>query len=579
MRFLFTVFLLCFLYVPIFAEEAYLPESANPKTYQKISECYARDDITFYTSRGGILGDWKDWKNIKIFEDGCFAKYENRLYFSGQYFSYWDHKKDEMVIVTPDITTFHIVKFQSGVFLWLDKNYIFHGNVALDIPTGFDITKMKYLEYGYMTDGKMLYYMGSADGSILRIEGIDIASFGVFVSPMWLRFLYDKHGVYDDRFVAAKKRNEDDRHIDYINVKELRSYPTHDFHTLTESGVFIFDSKNVYSPEITVPVDMPTFWVFPDTSLARDKNHIYTPTGKTLSGLDIRKYEYIGNGVIRSKWKLWIGCKYEVGCDGYELTGFDVPTFQKKPSGFADKNGYYDLYFNPIKKPKIDIFSYTGSSSYFHNSKNVLYREWWDEYNILTGATLHGFVAFSGTLYATDSDSCWFEGSRFPCSSKTFRVIEPWRALDAMSVYYQHKKIIGADPKSFTGIDTRGFNWIETDHYMRDKNRIYYDDRVIRGSDPKTFFLMKDLHAKDKKNIYYAGWKIEWADYKTYTPLRYSFARDKNAFYFAGTRLEQIKNPKAVKIISRESLEYGGKIRNYWCFVSEESRKSPSCNE
>jgi hypothetical protein len=66
----------------------------------------------------------------------------------------------------------------------LDKNYIFHGNVALDIPTGFDITKMKYLEYGYMTDGKMLYYMGSADGSILRIEGIDIASFGVFVSPM-----------------------------------------------------------------------------------------------------------------------------------------------------------------------------------------------------------------------------------------------------------------------------------------------------------------------------------------------------------------------------------------------------------
>jgi hypothetical protein len=33
----------------MFAEESYLPESANPKTYKKISECYARDDITFYT--------------------------------------------------------------------------------------------------------------------------------------------------------------------------------------------------------------------------------------------------------------------------------------------------------------------------------------------------------------------------------------------------------------------------------------------------------------------------------------------------------------------------------------------------
>ena len=117
MRFLFAVFLLCVLFVPIFAEEIYLPESANPKTYQKISECYARDDITFYTSRGGILGEWKDWKNIKIFEDGCFAKYENRLYFAGQYFSYWDNKNSDMIIVTPDTTTFHVVKFQSGVFL------------------------------------------------------------------------------------------------------------------------------------------------------------------------------------------------------------------------------------------------------------------------------------------------------------------------------------------------------------------------------------------------------------------------------------------------------------------------------
>ena len=579
MRFLFAVFLLCFLFVPIFAEEIYLPESANPKTYQKISECYARDDITFYTSRGGILGDWKNWKNIKILEDGCFAKIGNQILFAGQYFGYWDHSKNETITVTPDNSTFQVVKFQSGVFLWLDKNYIFHGNVALDIPTGFDITKMKYLPNEYMTDGKELYFIGSVDGSILRIEGIDIASFWVFVSPMGQRFLYDKHGVYNDRFVATKHRTEDDRHIAYMNMKELKSYPTHDFQTLTESGAFVFDSKNVYSPVITVLVDMSTFWLFPDERLARDQNHIYTPTGKTISGVNIWNYIYIWNGVIRSRWKLFVWCRSEVGCDGYELTGFDVSTFQKTPSGFADKNGYYDLYFNSTKKPKIDIFPYTGSSSYFHNSENVFLRWWGDEYSVLTGATIQGFVAFSGTLYATESGSCWFEGSRFPCSSKTFRVIEPWRALDAMNVYYQSKKIIGADPKSFTGIDTGGFNWIETDHYMRDKNRIYYDDRVIKNSDPNTFVLMKDIHAKDKRNIYYAWWKVEWADYKTYTPLRWSFARDRNHFYFAGISLQQIKNPKAVKIISRDSLSYNGKTRPYWCFASKKSSTYPACNE
>ena len=79
------------------------------------------------------------------------------------------------------------------------------------------------------------------------------------MSPMGQRFLYDKHGVYNDRFVATKHRTEDDRHIAYMNMKELKSYPTHDFQTLTESGAFVFDSKNVYSPVITVLVDISTF--------------------------------------------------------------------------------------------------------------------------------------------------------------------------------------------------------------------------------------------------------------------------------------------------------------------------------
>lgn len=578
MRFFFGLLIFISLSWEIFAWEVYLPESANPKTYKKISECYARDDITFYTVWGRILWDWKDWKNIKIFEDGCFSKLGNRMYFGGQYFSYWDNKKSEAVIVTPDASTFHMVKFQSGVFLWVDKDYIFHGNVALKIPTGFDISKMKYLQNDYITDGKSIYYMGSADGTILRIEGIDIPSFWVFVSPNWYRFLYDRSGAYNDAFIPSKQRIEDDPHIAYININEMKSYPSYDFKTLTESWVFVFDSKNVYSPDISVPIDMMTFWLFPDGQLAWDKNQIFTPTGKTISWVEIWSYEYIGNGVIRSKWKLFIWCKYEIGCDGYELTGFDVASFRKTLAWFADKSGYYDVYFRPIQKP-LDIISYTWSADYYHDSKNVFTHIWWDEYSVLTGADIGTFVTFSGTSYAKDIDSCWFEWSSFSCRAKNFRAIEAWRALDDTYVYYQDKKIIGANPKTFTGIHTGGFNWIETYHYMRDKNRIYYDNRAIINSDPKTFILMKDLHSKDKNSIYYAWWKIEWADYKTYTPLRYSFARDKNHYYFAGTQLQKIKNPQAVKIISRDSLEYDGKIRNSWCFVSEESSISPSCNE
>jgi DKNYY family len=575
------IIILCLLVIiPIHlnASEPYLPESANPRTYVQISDCYAHDDVTAYTTQGLILGDWDDWKGIRILVDGCTILHRGGYLYSGQHFAYWDHSRDEQVIVTPDARTFRVIHTQSGALLWIDKNYIFHGNVAFRIPKDFDISKMKYLQYDYMTDGKNLYYMGSADGTILRIEGIDIPSFWVFESSMWKRFLYDKNGAYNDAFVPSKQRAQDESHIWYVSSKWMKQYSSYDFQTLTESWIFIFDSKNIYSPDISVGVDMKTFRLFPDGQLAWDKNHIFTPTGKVIEGIDTWSYEYIGNGVVKSRWKLFVGCKNEIGCDGYELTGFDVDTFHQTDSGFADANNDYDPYFRPIQKRISPMIAYSGSS-YYHDVKNIFFQPWSDQYDILTGAHIGTFVAFSGTLYAKDSGSCWFEWISFDCNSKTFRAFEAWRALDSTSVYYQNKKIIGADPKSFTGIYTWGFNWIETHHYMRDKSRVYYDDRPILDSDPNTFVLMKDLHSKDKNNIYYAGWKIEWSDYKTYIPLRYSFARDKNHFYFAGTRLELIKYPKAVEIVSRESLRYNGYIRQYWCFGSISSDVHSMCNE
>lgn len=566
MRFFLILFIYTLFSTQIFAEEHYLPESADPKTYVQISECYAHDDITFYSPRWVILGDWKDWKKIKILEDGCFAKIDNRILFDGQSPYYWDNNKNEMITVYPDSKTFHILQFQRGVYLWMDKSYLFAWSVALKIPKWFEISKMRYLQYGYVTDEKNLYYIGSADGSILRIEGIDISSFWVFMSPMWQRFLYDKYGTYNDAFFPSKQRTEDESHIAYINIKEMKSYSSYDFKSLTESWVFVFDSKNIYSPNISVSVDMQTFRLFFDGQLAWDKNHIYTPTWKVISGIDSSNYEYLWKGIIRSNRKLFMWCKPEIDCDWYELTWFDVLSFQVISTGFMDKNGYYDLYFNPIEKPNFDLVNYTGSVSYYHDSKNVLYHVWWNEYQILTGAKLQSFTTFSWTSYAKDSRFCWFEWTWFFCNANTFTPIENWRGKDSKNVYYQNKNIIVADPHSFTGINTWGFNWIETYHYMWDKNRVYYDDRFIRDSDPKTFELMKDLHSKDKNNIYYAGWKIQWVDYNTFTPLRYSFARDKNHFYFAGIILDQIKNPNDVIIVGRNHLRYDGKMKYYECF-------------
>ena len=92
----------------------------------------------------------------------------------------------------------------------------------------------------------------------------------------------------------------------------------------------------------------------------------------------------------------------------------------------------------------------------------------------------------------------------------SFTTIEAWFAKDNKSVYYQTKKIPGADSKTFEKFTaTGGYNWIETTHYSIDKNHVYYDDHIIQDANPKAFSLMKDLQSKDDRNIYYAGWKIK----------------------------------------------------------------------
>lgn len=559
----------------VFAEDIYLPESANPKTYTVISDCYAHDDVTFYTKQGRILGNYTDWKSIQIFKDGCFAKNNGKILYAGESFIHFDSTGNNPLYLSPNEKTFRVVPFGSGV-VGVDKKYLYMGNYAYFLPKWIDVNHLQRLDGQYFHDGKFLYsFFASFDGILSQITGFDIPTLDVWIDPNGSSHLYDKNGFY-----IEKQNGNSLKNLKKTSVNEdYMRYAKFDTNTMVQTGIFLYDKYNIYLPLDFPKADISSFQVLPDY-FSKDKDHIYSPTGKILSMIDVKSYEYIGNSIFRSHGKLYQWCQYEIGCDGYTLTGFDVTTFHKTIWGFADKNGNYDWYLRTIsgKTLKEDIVPYDDFREYFHDTKNVYIQNWWWEtYSILTGAIQSTFVTFSGNLYAKDSRSCWFEGARFSCNPRNFTTIEAWFAKDNKSVYYQTRKIPGADPKTFEKFTaTWGYNWIETTHYSIDKNHVYYDDRVIKDANPRTFSLMKDLQSKDDKYIYYAGWKIQWADYGSYTPLHYSFARDKNHFYFAGIILNAINKPGDVKITNRDTLEYNGKVKNYWCFNNEVN--SSMCN-
>ena len=67
---------------------------------------------------------------------------------------------------------------------------------------------------------------------------------------------------------------------------------------------------------------------------------------------------------------------------------------------------------------------------------------------------------------------------------------------DSKNVYYKENIIQGADPVSFTILNT---------NYSKDKNNVYHQGVLIKNAHPASFQVIDVYNAKDKNNEYYKG--------------------------------------------------------------------------
>lgn len=197
----------------------------------------------------------------------------------------------------------------------------------------------------------------------------------------------------------------------------------------------------------------------------------------------------------------------------------------------------------------------------------------------------------------------WNEGSgqhksKLDANPKTFEIFEfDNYAKDDKSVFYQGKKIIGADAKTFEAIDEfyakdKNYGWYGSDtiktskgksfkiinsYYSTDGYDVFYTTEPLKMLEPKNFKFVigeNDLETwtTDGKYYYYNQFKVPSEDYKNLTiyPESGGISKDKKWVYFLDHKLNyNIEGKKVVDTIDINSFKVTGYIEcrdKFGCF-------------
>ena len=117
----------------------------------------------------------------------------------------------------------------------------------------------------------------------------------------------------------------------------------------------------------------------------------------------------------------------------------------------------------------------------------------------------------------------------------------PWFVYhDQSSWMTNYKRIGGADHNSFVEVTKEG----GYDSYAKDKNNVYYRTEKIAGADPKTFSSLESSYgtswAKDNNYVYFKGEVISGADAKAQgETLACGYYKDMKHVFFENRLIEE----------------------------------------
>ncbi|HRH70058.1 MAG TPA: DKNYY domain-containing protein [Flavobacteriales bacterium] len=125
-----------------------------------------------------------------------------------------------------------------------------------------------------------------------------------------------------------------------------------------------------------------------------------------------------------------------------------------------------------------------------------------------------------------------------PCDIASFSVVDYHYALDMDHVFYEGRRIPGAEPGGFVVLGTC---------YARDGRGVFFRDERIEGADPATFALFSEnensrgevYYAQDKDHIYVNAAPFKGVDRASFRILDEKYTVDTNGVYF---RMKKVAN-------------------------------------
>lgn len=448
-------------------------KGADPKTFREFPETsYSRDknNLYYYYGEDKFLG--KIDENKFEFLDDFIIRNGNEIYFYGNKLKLKDAKKFKLIKNTGIMTTSKIIVYGKN-----DENvYVVTPDDApgnIRIIENADKDTFEVMENNrYSKDKNNIYYLGNY--GIVKLEDVDRVS---FVISEQFPFSYDRKNVY----YAGKKVNgvtsaglkvirRPNEPINFIsdnknlyrlveifdeNNRELKSVkavavknPKVDFKTFEifdEWPNYFHDKNNVYYENklYQIPLkkiedaDRKSFTLL-NSEFSKDNKNVYY-YGNKIKDLNSEEFEFEGNNFIKdldivyflkNKDKAY-ALKTEIGKETYEIVPLNVDTESFKYSDTDTyTNGLTTAEANGYLQDKNGVYYFDMNKLNKFSSDNI--------FSKIEGAGIHSFIQLMFG-YAKDRNKVYFEG----------------------------KKLKGADVKSFKIIISNG------KVLVKDKNKIY----------------------------------------------------------------------------------------------------------
>ena len=246
------------------------------------------------------------------------------------------------------------------------------------------------------------------------------------------------------------------------------------------------DKKNIFWKGRKQDVDYATFQI--DASgIIKDKNHVYTTDGEQYNFLGIIKdadpetYQLLDSSLSEYKRQIWNKDAKFVFYKGKKIQG-DPATFKPLNNAIAvDANYIYS------------IIDERGEGMYLKDVKEVIQKH----------KMIDGKIKVINDTYVQIGNSVVSAFTKEEFTLHTFESIKTTKEIDYFTILINDTLIYKG--VLYPEVDTGTLESLDYD-YSKDKNNVYYNYKKIIGANPKSFIATSEIGIwQDGKNKYQNG--------------------------------------------------------------------------